>query len=366
MSQIIVAIDARSVGQDHTGDSTYWTCLVRALGRLDSDLRFLLFSNAPKPESIPDGPTMSWVQVSSHSSRWWSLFRFPLMARRMGARVIHTQYNLSPLVTHGGVTTIHDVSFFHQPEWFLPRDRVLLQRFIPPSARRAERVLTVSEFSKREIHRYIPHLEDKVVVAPNACDDAIHWIRRDEAKAQVRQALGLDVPYVLTVGTRWPRKNLGLAMRAADALPSSAPHRLVVTGKAGWGDETPSSRAVVTGYVETDLLCALYSAADAYLAPAHYEGFGITLLEAFRCGCPVIAKANGAHEEVAGSAALILADDPDQWATGIQRLASDPVLRDDLVRKGHTREKAFSWDATAKVVAQTYRDVVAARGHNRT
>ncbi len=358
MKPPLIAIDARSIGQDHTGDTTYWTGLVRGLARLDSDLRYLLFSNAEKPPTIPDSDRISWIQLPSHNSRWWSLFRFPLTARRMGARIIHTQYNLSPLVAHGGVTTVHDVSFFHQPEWFQPRDRVLLQRFVPPSARRAERVITVSEFSKREIHKYISGLGDKVVVAPNACDESIHAVPMPEARGRVKDALGLDGPYMLTVGTRWPRKNLALALRAMDELPDSMPQKLVLTGKAGWGDEHPSPRAIVSGFVDNELLCALYSAADLFLAPAHYEGFGITLLEAFMCGCPVLANANGAHEEVAAGAARIEPGEPAVWAGAMQEIIADGPGRAALIEKGTKRLGAFSWDRTATIVEQAYREVL--------
>lgn len=362
MKQSIVAIDARSIGKDHTGDTTYWTGLVRGLASLNSDLTYLLFSNAPAPVWIPQTANFRWIELHSQSDRWWSLFRFPLTARRLGARVIHTQYNLSPLVTHGGVTTIHDVSFYHEPDWFRPRDRLLLQRFVPPSARRASRVLTVSEFSKREIHAHISGLADeKVVVAPNACPDEIQPIERDLAKSHVRDHLAVNEPYILTVGTRWPRKNFALALSAADRLPPTLQHRLVVTGKPGWGDEGSSSRATPVGFVDSATLSALYSAADVFLAPAKYEGFGITLLEAFRCGCPVLASANGAHEEVAGGAAQIEPSwDPDAWAQRIERmLASGQDSKDKLRDAGIAREREFTWERTAKIVEQEYRALLA-------
>lgn len=360
MKSPYVAIDARSVGRNHTGDTTYWTGLIRGLAQLDSDLCYLLFSNAPAPPEIPENERFRWIVLPSHSARWWSLFRFPLTARRMGARVIHTQYNLSPLVTSGGITTIHDVSFYHEPSWFKPRDRVLLQRFVPASARRASKVFTVSEFSKREILKYIPGLDGRVVVTYNAGSDHVRAVPKDEAKSRIATELGLDVPYLLTVGTRWPRKNMNLALRAVDRLCDSLPHRLVVTGKAGWGDEDASPRAQITGFVSDDLLSALYSAADLYLAPALYEGFGITLLEAFHCGCPVIASANGAHEEVAGSAALIENTwQPAQWALAIENLLGDSSKLDEMRRAGFERAGRFTWRDSAQKAEQVYREVLA-------
>ncbi len=355
MKTPLVALDVRTIGKDQTGDTTYWTGLVRGLSRLDSEVRYLLFSNAPRPPEIPESDRFQWVELHSHRERWWSLFRFPLVAKRMGARAFHVQYNLSPLITHGGITTIHDVSFYHNAEWFRPQDRLVLQRFVPASARRADRVLTVSEFSRREINRYISGVSDKVVVVPNACSEQVHQVADP---TPVLKELGINGPYVLTVGTRWPRKNLQTVVDAVERLPDSLPHKLVVTGKPGWDEGAPGKRTLQTGFVSQEQLCALYSAADLYLAPSHYEGFGITLLEAFTCGCPVLASANGAHEEVAGEAAAFVP--PSQggaWTSAMEGLLNDPTRRSNLRELGSERAKMFNWDKSATMIEQVYREV---------
>src|SRR5579885_1319148 len=110
-----IAIDARLVGGQSTGDSTYWLGLLTGLSRINTNFRFLLFSNAPRPPGIPESPAFQWVRLPSRNSRWWSLVRFPLLARRMNADALHTQYSLSPLAGSIGITTIHDVSFFIGP-----------------------------------------------------------------------------------------------------------------------------------------------------------------------------------------------------------------------------------------------------------
>lgn len=359
MNLPVVAIDARSVGRDHTGDATYWTGLIRGLLGVDSELRYLFISNAPKPPTIPETDRFRWIEVHSHSNRWWSLVRFPLAARRAGARVFHVQYNLSPLIARGGVTTIHDVSFYHEPEWFKPRDRLILRRFVPASARRAERVITVSEFSRQEIARYISGVEDKVRVVHNACPDEIQRLEPSAAQALVKQQLGLESPYLLTVGTRWPRKNLNLAIRAVEGLGDSFPHRLAITGKSGWGDDSTGSRTIATGYVDSDLLSALYSGADLYLAPAHYEGFGITLLEAFRTGCPVICSDIPAHREVGGEAVMYALDnDTRAWTGQIGDLLSSPERRADMIDRGYRRESEFSWTRAAQETESVYRELL--------
>lgn len=361
MNRPVVAIDARLIGRQSTGDTSYWTGLVRGLMGLESDTEYLLFSNAPRPEEIPEHPRFHWISVESRRDRWWSLFRFPLAARRRGAKVIHVQYNLSPLVATGGVTTVHDLSFYADPAWFKPRDRVLLQRFVPPSCRRACKVLTVSEFSKGEIRRWIGLENEKIVVTPNACGPLVQRQDPTLAAEKLRAALGIDTPFLLTVGTRWPRKNMGLAIAAAAALPPSIPHKLIITGKAGWGDEEHNDRTHFTGFVTQDQLNALYSVADLYLAPALYEGFGITLLEAYRCGCPVLASPADAHKEIAGSAAQIAPSfKPEDWTPRIEDLLTGDSSKLLTMRQlGFKQEERFSWSNSAAITEGVYREVAA-------
>jgi glycosyltransferase involved in cell wall biosynthesis len=354
---LVIALDVRCIGQQQTGDTTYWTGLLEGLAQLQTDARFLLYSNQPKPNSVPTDPRFIWITLNSKRNRWWSLFRFPLAARRAGANVIHVQYNLSPLITKGGVTTVHDLSFFNEPDWFRPQDRLLLQRFVPPSTRRAEKVITVSEFSKREIARYIPDVAHKTVVAHNACPKNIQTISQDTARELLRENLGIEQPYLLTVGTRWPRKNMNLAIQAANLLPNELPHKLIVTGKAGWGEEPENSRTQFTGFVSNELLCALYACADLYLAPSLYEGFGITLLEAFRMGTPVIGSGIEAHKEVGENAFhSVESFEPQVWAESITKLLQNPEQRKLLKELGIAREQNFSWKKAAEIHLKTYQE----------
>lgn len=354
MKTSVVAIDARLVGGSSTGDSTYWTGLLEGLSRLDADIRYLLFSNQERPSGIPWYDRFEWVRLQTRSSRWWSLVAFPLTARKKGAKAVHTQYSLSPLVQNG-ITTIHDVSFLIGPEWFKPKDRFLLTRSVPASAKRARAVLAVSETDKKEMEQYIPASRGKITVTPNACPSWIQAVDPTEAAQRVERELGVTGPFLLTVGTRWPRKNMALAVNAASLLPDNLPHRLVVTGKAGWGDNDLGKRGVAVGYVSTELLSCLYSAASLYLAPSLHEGFGIPLLEAFRCGCPVLCSSGGALPEVASDAAIVEPSwEPAQWATTTQSTLQDSSKLESLRRRGRERETDFSWDETARLTVNAY------------
>jgi glycosyltransferase involved in cell wall biosynthesis len=355
VSELLVSIDARLAAGQSTGDSSYWSGLLHGLSRISPDATFLLFSNAEKPPGIPEFDKFRWIHLPARNLRWWNLVSLPLAARRAGALVLHTQYNLSPLAGAIGVTTIHDVSFFIGPEWFRPRDLFILRRFVPATVRRARRVLTVSETSKAEMERFIPAARGKTVVTPNACPIHIN----PASTVDVRSRFGLVGPYLLTVGTRWPRKNMQLAVEAA-AMTS---YPLVVTGKPGWGEESFPTNVKATGYVDSDTLSALYRAASLYLAPSRHEGFGLPLLEAFACGCPVLCSGGGALPEVAAGAAEVLRSwDPSDWASAISELLRDSSKLDDLRRRGRVRVADFSWEKTARMTMEVYRQVAMENG----
>lgn len=355
----VAALDARLFTSASTGDTSYWRGLILALSRQPQEFQFLLFSNAARPPEIPDSPQIEWIHLPARSSRWWSLVAFPLAARRRGASLLHTQYTLSPLAK-GGITTIHDLSFFVGPDWFPPKDRMILQSQVPASCRRAKAVLAVSETTRRDLEKWAPGSRGKTFVTPNALGANIQPMPQAEALDAVRR-LGMEGPYLLTVGTRWPRKNMELAVAAADLLPASLPHRLAVTGKSGWGDQSLGARGAALGYVSDQDLTALYQCASLYLAPSRYEGFGIPLLEAFACSCPVLCSSGGAFPEVAGDAAFV---EPSwkavDWARRIESLLASPDTLQGMRERGLRRVADFSWDKAAQLTLDAYRFALSA------
>jgi glycosyltransferase involved in cell wall biosynthesis len=358
MSRPLIAIDATLVGGVTTGDSAYWTGLLRGLAEVESEFAFALLSAAPKPESLnlPED-RFRWVQLRGRPGRWFSLMTMPRAARRLKAAAYHTQYNLSPMVGRTGITTIHDVSFCIGPEWFRQRDLMLLRRFVPASARRARMVITVSESSKAEIVRYLGIPASKVVVTYNAPAPQFRPVG-SEAVTQTLARLGIERPYLLTIGARWPRKNIRLAIEAAGLLPGDLPHKLVIVGKEMWGDEGTCARVVSTGYLPDEDLPALYSGASLYLCPSHHEGFGIPVVEAFACGTPVLCSAGGALREVAGDGAEVMGDmTAPAWAAKIAELLGDSSKLSTMRQRGFERASQFSWAETAKRTLEVYREV---------
>ncbi len=349
-----IVLDARLITRQSTGDSTYWIGLVTGLGRIRPKARIVLASDHPAPADFVETDSIRWHHAAASNSRWWSLVTLPHLARNVGADLVHVQYSASPLLRRAFVTTVHDVSFFVGPEWFKARDRLLLRTTVPRAARRAKAVLTVSEASKRDIVKHLGVVADKVVATHLAPHPDLQLPRNVDALHRLK-ALGVNSPYALSVSTRWPRKNMNLAVKAMDRLTPSLPHRLVLTGKVGWGAAELGHRTQALGYVDMGNLAALYAGADLYLCPSLYEGFGLPVVEAFAMGCPVVVGPGGSLPEVAGEAGQVLRDyDVGTWHTAIESLLNDPSRRAAMVEAGRQRAKEFSWTKMAQGVWAAY------------
>ncbi len=368
-----IAIDARLLTGAYTGDRTYWRGLLKALLSLlnPHEHRLLLFSTRPIPEgTLPESPLWEPIVLPSRSERLWSLFWFPRIAEKLGCHLAHTQYTVSPLFRIPVVTTVHDISFLIEPRWFPIKDRILLRLTVPPSCRRARKVLTVSETSREDIIRWLRLPPEKVVATPNSVPEGFHPIPKETAQAWVRKQYGVEPPYALGVGVLQPRKNWELAIRAVALAREhyACPIRLVLTGKPGWARKSlerlrfqleAESWLILTGYVPDEHLVWLYNASEMLLYPSFYEGFGLPPLEAMACGVPVIGGNGGAIPEVVGSGGILLPPtEAGMWANAIQTLMRNETLAQRLRTNALERARQFSWRHTAERTRQAYQEAV--------
>ena len=335
----LVVVDADVLGRHRTGDETYVRNLLRELAQLVPEAGMRLAAVSRRPDLVPPG--VDAVELGTRSQELRMAWSLPRELRRLGAALCHTQYALPLRPSCPCVVTIHDLSFERRPELMGWKDRLVFRRVVPRAARRAARVLTVSERTKRDLVELYSLSPERVLVTPNGVDPAFG--PGDGAH-----------DYVLAVGAIQRRKNQLAALEAARAVRLP----LVVAGPEKDPDLAAELRrggAHLEGHVETERLAELYRGAACLVQASRYEGFGLPVLEAMASGTPVVAVREPALEEVAGDAAVFV--ESRDLADGIRHALGD---RERLVVAGLERARAFSWRATAERTLAVYREILEA------
>lgn len=261
------------------------------------------------------------------------------------------------------VITVHDLLPLDHPQLFTVFPRAQARASLR-SLRRASRILTNSEYTRSTVIERLGLAPEAVVATPLGVAASFHPLEPDPEL--LRERFGIGGPFILSVGTLEPRKNLATALRAFERIASREPDcELVVAGPKGWRNqdferilERSPSPVHLTGFLTDDDLALLYSATACFLYPSLAEGFGLPVAEALACGAPVVTSDRTSLPEVAGDAALLV-DPEDEEAIGeaALRILGDPDLATDLRRRGLERARAFSWERCAEATARVYEEV---------
>lgn len=353
-----VLVDAHQLGRRQTGNETYVRELLRGLRELPG-LDLVAAVERGQSNSGVLAPPMSLRPVPHNGLA--RLLALALAARRVRADLLHAVYFLPPFPGRPTVVTIHDISFERHPEFFgrlsLLRDRLLIR----DAARRATRVITVSETSRRDLIELWGVQPHRVVAIPNGVSPLFH--PEDEASPPV-DLRGRPLR-VLAVGTLQPRKNLLGLLEAVRLVGRDVPIVLRAIGPDGFqADQIRArlggvSQVQVVGYVPESQLAREYRWADLFVYPSLYEGFGLPVLEAMASGTPVVTSTAGSLPEVAGDAALLVDPlDATAIAGAIRRIAEDDQLRAELRERGVHRATQYSWARTASLHAAVYEEAV--------
>ncbi len=310
------------------------------------------------------------------TTRLWHRLHAPVAVERFTGAIdtYHTlDYTAPPVGRARLLVTVHDLSFLAVPEHAEPRLAAYLAKVTPLSTHRADRVVCVSAFTAREVIERLGVPERRVVVVPNGVDGRFRPVQpgeREAARAAVAPFVGDgNRPYLLAVGTIQPRKNYGTLLHAFARLRKAGyPHRLVIAGADGWRYEgvyatlhaLDLAAHVTIAPPPDDLLPALYAAADCAVAPAWYEGFGLSVLEACAMGTPVVASDIPPHREIGGDASRYAPpDDPAALAETIAAaLDEDDLSRARRRALGLARAAAMGWGDATRALLRVYREEV--------
>ena len=280
-------------------------------------------------------------------------------------------FYVPPGVRGKRVATVHDMSYKVYPETVRLKTKLMLNLSLKRSCKRAHKIITVSEFSKQEIIRYMNINADKIVVAPNGLAHDIFKPQTDIQKTEaVKQRYNIQGEYFLYLGTLEPRKNIERLVEAYSALKKETSNvpLLVMAGRKGWLYDSIFKKVkelkleqsiIFTGYAEDEDTPLLLSGATAFVFPSLYEGFGLPPLEAMACGTPVLTSNCSSLPEVVGDAAILV--DPYSVAEitqGMKNLMTDENLRTELSQKGMERAKLFTWDNTADIIYNVYKELL--------
>jgi len=375
-----VVLDGLPLAVRSAGVATYTRELARELAVAAPETRFvLLCPRLPwrRPPVVGD-PHAANLEIATSA-------RYPLALGALATRLprplslesisgpcdlFHgTSFDLPPRHAAAAVVTVHDLALLRFPELGTPALRRMVERS-RAAMRRASAVIAVSETTRSDVIELCGVAAERIHVVHNGVSSILQPLPAAVARARATALIGSEEPYLLHVGTLEPRKNLPVLLRAfAAAQHQARPPRLVLAGGRGWGDAPIfatvealglSDRVSFLGHIRPSDLPALYSAAQIFVYPSLYEGFGLPVLEAMACGAPVIASTSSALPEVVGdAAALVDATDVDALRSAIEHLGNDPALCATLRSRGLARAKNFTWRIAAQKTLAVYAAAIA-------
>lgn len=376
-----IGIDARFAVRNHRGIGNYTLNLIHGLAEIDSHNEYILYIDKNDSENIlPKQGNFKIKKLLPSNYLVWEQIILPMQVKKDGVDILHCTGNTAPFFLSRSiklVLTICDVMYLKNyselpksASYYQRMGRLYRKTIVPRIASHLSMALTISEFSKIDIMKHLPEIDNnRIKVIYLAANENFGQVDKSSALQKIRNKFGIDRDYILTLGALDPRKNTELVIKTFIELKneSNINEKLLIIGVPNWKQtkfynivqESNFKKDIIfTDFISEDDLILLYNGASIFLYPSLYEGFGIPLLEAMACGVPVIASKTGSIPEVAGDAALLI--DPrngKELKESMLNLLNDEGLRSELIRQGFRQHQKFSWKKTAEETLGIYETI---------
>lgn len=380
MPQLTVLIDGTAVPRNLGGVGRYVEGVVSHLVEVDPTLAVHLVVRAEHAQHFRTLAPDVTVHVAPRSTRsvplrfLWEQTGLVALGRRLHARVLHSPHYTFPFAWRAGsVVTLHDATFFSDPQWHSRLKRTFFTWWSRRSLRSRPVVVVPSAATRTEVDRAVSGIRADVRVAHLGVDRTVFHSPTDDEVADARIAAGLpdDAVWIAFLGTIEPRKNVAALLTAYRAVrvDRTAAGRdtpwLVLSGARGWDDVAlaaldalqPEDHVVEAGYLPLEDLSGFLGGAELVVYPSLGEGFGLPVVEAMAAGACVLTTRRLSLPEVGGDAAVYTEPDAAAIAEALAALLDDATARDEHRRRASRRADDFTWTATARVHAEAYAEV---------
>ncbi len=380
-----LGIDATCLPSALAGAGRYIHGIVRGLAAIDHDNEYFIFIKAHDAahfNHLPGNMHLMHLPMHSRALRlFWQHTRAGAQAQKLGLDVWHGTHYTLPHFTHdlACVATFHDLGVFHHPQLYPLDKRVYFRRVMQQAARRAQQLVSVSAATTQDLQKLLSPAtttghKPRVTTIFSGVEEKFFRQVPAEDKTRVRTSYRLAAPFILFVGTFEKRKNIVLLLNAFHEFcqRTHSTHVLALAGQESNGSAEVKAtiarlglqeRVRVLGYVAEEDLPALYQAADLFVMPSLYEGFGFPLLEAMAGGTVALAANNSSLRELAAHPHMLCEEDASAWAKKIEALLFDKQARHELAHHGRKHARQFCWKRSAEILREVYERANAGRKH---